>query len=155
MWLTPEPYLRIPTAPDNSDPFGSQSSPSASTGMDFQNVALSPRTPRFPLTPRFTPQTPRSTVYRKFEAGLDGLGEEEDEAELRLLGEDERRQYAEGLDDGFGSITRTHPGPVSAEDKRAMVLLVVLCTLFSRQATPHSLACRPDPGCSGMFLGSA
>ncbi|KAJ7842817.1 acetyl-coenzyme A transporter 1-domain-containing protein [Mycena olivaceomarginata] len=104
--------------------------------MDFQNVALSPRTPRFPLTPRFTSQTPRSTVYRKFEAGLDGLGEE-DEAELTLLGEDERRQYAEGLDDGFGSITRTQPGPVSAEDKRAMVLLVVLYLI---QGVPLGLA---------------
>ncbi|KAJ7664334.1 acetyl-coenzyme A transporter 1-domain-containing protein [Mycena polygramma] len=108
---------------------------SSSTGMDdslsttFQNIALSPR------TPRFSPRTPRSSVYRKFEAGLDGLDEEE-EAELTLLGEDERRQYAQGLDDGFGpALPRTQP--VSAEDKRAMVLL---CVLYLIQGVPLGLA---------------
>lgn len=101
-----------------------------STGMDpvlgdalsvsstsFQNIALSPR-------------TPRSTVYRKFEADLDGL-DEEDEDELTLLGEDDRRQYAQGLDaeDGFGQLKRVQP--VSSEDKRAMALLCVLCMFSS------------------------
>ncbi|KAJ6542083.1 acetyl-coenzyme A transporter 1-domain-containing protein [Mycena vulgaris] len=87
------------------------------SSTSFQNIALSPR-------------TPRSTVYRKFEAGLDGLGEE-DEDELALLDEDERRQYARGfdLDDGFGPINR--PQPVSSEDKRAMALLCVLCMFSS------------------------
>ncbi|KAJ7242346.1 acetyl-coenzyme A transporter 1 [Mycena haematopus] len=94
----------------------------------FQNVALSPR------TPRFSPRTPRSSVYRKFEAGLDGLGEE-DEAELRLLDDDERPQYVDGLEDGFGAIDRTQP--VSAEDKRAMVLL---CVLYLIQGVPLGLA---------------
>lgn len=86
-----------------------------------------------PRTPRFSPRTPKSSVYRKFEAGLDGL-DEEDEAELTLLGEDERRQYAAGLEDGFGSIKRTQP--VSAEDKRAMVLLCVLCAFSSCRDVP-------------------
>lgn len=92
-----------------------------SLSTSFQNIALSPR------TPRFSPRTPRSAVYRKFEAGLDGLREEE-EAELTLLGEDDRRQYADGLEDGFGQITRAQP--LSSEEKRAMVLLCVLCMFF-------------------------
>ncbi|KAF7340838.1 hypothetical protein MSAN_02113200 [Mycena sanguinolenta] len=95
----------------------------------FQNIALSPR------TPRFSPRTPRSTVYRKFEAGLDGLGEE-DEAELTLLDDDERRQYANGLEDGFGTLNQA-PQPVSAEDKRAMVLL---CVLYLIQGVPLGLS---------------
>ncbi|KAJ7450051.1 acetyl-coenzyme A transporter 1-domain-containing protein [Mycena galericulata] len=116
---------------------------STSTGMEpvlgdtvsvsstaFQNIALSPR------TPRFSPRTPRSTVYRKFEAGLDGLGEE-DEDEMTLLGEEERRQYGPGVDmeDGFGTINRP-PQPISAEDKRAMALL---CVLYLIQGVPLGL----------------
>ncbi|KAJ7164642.1 acetyl-coenzyme A transporter 1-domain-containing protein [Mycena crocata] len=92
------------------------------SSTSFQNIALSPR-------------TPRSSVYRKFEAGLDDLGEED---ELTLLGEEERRQYAQGYDmeDGFGSpITRS--GPVSSEDKRAMALL---CVLYLIQGVPLGLA---------------
>ncbi|KAJ7033133.1 acetyl-coenzyme A transporter 1-domain-containing protein [Mycena alexandri] len=96
------------------------------SSTSFQNSALSPR------TPRFSPRTPRSAVYTKFVAGLDGLGEED---ELALLDEDDRRQYAEGLevDDGFGTINRNKP--VSSEDKRAMVLL---CVLYLIQGVPPS-----------------
>ncbi|KAJ7102769.1 acetyl-coenzyme A transporter 1-domain-containing protein [Mycena epipterygia] len=93
------------------------------SSTSFQNIALSPR-------------TPRSTVYRKFEADLDGL-DEEDEDELTLLGEDERRQYGQGLgaEDGFGQLKR--PQPVSSEDKRAMALL---CVLYLIQGVPLGLA---------------
>jgi hypothetical protein len=45
--------------------------------------------------------------------------------ELSLLGDDERRQAAEGLDSDDVDYTAKHP--VSAKDKRAMVLLCVLC----------------------------
>ncbi|KAJ7101391.1 acetyl-coenzyme A transporter 1-domain-containing protein [Mycena belliarum] len=79
-----------------------------------------------------SPRTPRSTVYRKFEAGLDGLGEN-DEDELALLDEEERCRYARGLemDDGFGPVGP--PPPVSGEDKRAMALL---CVLYLIQGVP-------------------
>ncbi|KAJ7722661.1 acetyl-coenzyme A transporter 1-domain-containing protein [Mycena maculata] len=94
------------------------------SSTSFQNVALSPR-------------TPRSTVYRKFDADLDGL-DEEDEDELALLGEDERLHYGQGIDveDGFGDINRP-PQPISVEDKRAMALL---CVLYLIQGVPLGLA---------------
>ncbi|KAJ6614792.1 acetyl-coenzyme A transporter 1-domain-containing protein [Mycena sp. CBHHK59/15] len=133
-----EPYLRnialgysLASNPESLGP-----DTKTSTGMDavlgdslsasssFQNIALSPR-------------TPKSVAYRKFEAALDGLSEG-DEDELTLLGEDERRQYTRGLDledDGFGSLKL--PQPVSFEDKKAMVLL---CILYLIQGVPIGLA---------------
>ncbi|KAK7039310.1 acetyl-coenzyme A transporter 1-domain-containing protein [Favolaschia claudopus] len=108
---------------------------------NFQNIALSPRTPRFtPHAGRFSPRTPRFSLYRKFEADLDGLGEEEEEdegdAEVTLLDEEERRRYAEGLEDGYGVVERSQQ-PIPAEDKRAMVLL---CVLYLIQGIPLGLA---------------
>ncbi|KAF7340056.1 GYF domain-containing protein [Mycena venus] len=63
-------------------------------------------------------------------------GEAEDEVEMSLLGEEERRQAANGLDveeqsDGHA----THS--LSSEDKRAMVLL---CVLYLIQGVPLGLA---------------
>jgi hypothetical protein len=54
--------------------------------------------------------------------------EAEDEVELNLLGEDEQRQAANGLDieEQFGHPTHS----LSSEDKRAMVLLCVLCMIL-------------------------
>lgn len=54
----------------------------------------------------------------------------EDDVELNLLGEEERIRASQGLDD-----ERIPPGsagrkPMSAKDKRAMVLLCVLCQSF-------------------------
>lgn len=70
-----------------------------------------------------SPRTPRSTSRVAFdEAG-------EDDVELSLLGDDERRQAAYGVDREYGSGVGDSKHPISAEDKRAMVLLCVLCEL--------------------------
>jgi hypothetical protein len=65
------------------------------------------------------PRTPRGN--RSF--GYDTT--EEDEVELTLLGEEERRQAALGLEEARES--KEVKRPLSARDKRAMVLLSVLC----------------------------
>lgn len=49
---------------------------------------------------------------------------DEEDVELSLLGEDERYQAGRGLDDGGNSVSKQ---PISAKDKRAMVLLCILC----------------------------
>lgn len=54
--------------------------------------------------------------------------EADDEVGMSLLREDERRQAANGLDVEEQSSPATHS--LSNEDKRAMVLLCVLCTQF-------------------------
>lgn len=57
-------------------------------------------------------------------------GEPIDEVELSLLGEDERRQAAEGtsLEDEMDHLSQGGAQKVvSSKDKRAVVLLVILC----------------------------
>ncbi|CAL1696730.1 unnamed protein product [Somion occarium] len=86
------------------------------------------------ILPR-TPKTPRSTHRWTSQDG-----EPLDEVELSLLGEDERRQAAEGasLDDELEHFT--HAGahkPMSAKDKRAIILLVILYLI---QGFPLGLA---------------
>jgi hypothetical protein len=71
----------------------------------FSSIAVSPRTPR--------------GGHRMDDEG-------DDDVELSLLGESERQQAANGLDPDHGHPTQT----LSGEDKRAMVLLCVLCTMF-------------------------
>lgn len=72
----------------------------------LQNTHISPRTPK---------------ANRTFE-------DVEDDMELSLLGEEERRQAAEGLEDV--SLRNVSKKPMSSKDKRAMVLLCVLCKFF-------------------------
>jgi hypothetical protein len=91
---------------------GSVLGDSLSASSSFQNGAL-------------TPRTPRSSVYVKSDTGLDDL-DNEDEVEATLLGEEERRRYALE-DDGFGSPLKLPPQPLSLDDKKAMVLLCILC----------------------------
>jgi len=67
-----------------------------------------------------SPRTPVARTPRNFRNG-----HADAEVELSLLGDDERRQAAEGLDSDDVDYTAKHP--LSAKDKRAMVLLCVLC----------------------------
>jgi PAT family acetyl-CoA transporter-like MFS transporter 1 len=66
-----------------------------------------------------SPRTPVARTPRHLQNGID----EADELELRLLGDEERRQAATGLDEEDYTYKRS----ISAKDKRAMVLLCVLC----------------------------
>ncbi|KAF7329223.1 hypothetical protein MKEN_00182900 [Mycena kentingensis (nom. inval.)] len=104
--------------------------PLMQTGLGDPLATLSPRTPRFP------PQTPRSVAFRKFESTLADSPVEDDSDEITLLGEDERRTYADGLVDGFGTVPEA-AGPISGEDKRGMALLIVLYLI---QGVPLGLA---------------
>lgn len=66
-------------------------------------------------TVRVQPRTPRRPTH------------DMEEVELTLLEEDERRQAAVGVaDDGPAMAGRPKP-PMSAKDKRSMILLCVLC----------------------------
>lgn len=82
---------------------------SRALSSSLSGVSVSPRTPKF--SHRMGPDD-----------------EAEDEVELNLLGEDEQRQAANGLDieEQFGHPTHS----LSSEDKRAMVLLCVLCMIL-------------------------
>lgn len=86
-------------------------SPKALT-TSLESIAILPRTPR----------TPRSADQRWRE----GDGDTIDEVELSLLGEDERRQAAQGAEEDVRPPDTTQK-PFSPKDKRAIALLVVLC----------------------------
>lgn len=55
------------------------------------------------------------------------LYDEEDGVQLSLLGEEERRQAAQGTDDEVHPPSHVEKKTMSPEDKRGMVLLCVLC----------------------------
>ncbi|KAJ7693586.1 acetyl-coenzyme A transporter 1-domain-containing protein [Mycena rosella] len=93
---------------------GMQGDPHA-ISSSFSSIAVSPRTPK--------------AAHRM------GLDDETEDVELRLLGEDERQQAANGLDVEEQSGHSTHS--LSNEDKRAMVLL---CVLYLIQGVPLGLA---------------
>lgn len=76
----------------------------------LHNIHISPRTPK------------SSRPY----------SDEEDGFELSLLGEEERRQAAHGTDDEVHPSGNVGKKPMSTEDKRAMVLLCVLCVYFDK-----------------------
>lgn len=64
--------------------------------------------------------------------GHDYGGEEEEEVELSLLGEQERRQAALGVDtEDMEEVSEKMKAPLSRKDKQAMTLLIILCTLLS------------------------
>jgi hypothetical protein len=88
-------------------------SPGVSTSLD--GVQITPRTPR--------------AVRPKY-ADVDDLvvGIDAQEVEMSLLSGDERSRAEPGFADGNGYIESKHKAPFSLEDKRAMVLLCVLCT---------------------------
>jgi len=55
------------------------------------------------------------------------VGGDVEEVEMSLLSKDERRSADPGLADGNGYLEDMQKAPISLEDKRAMVLLCVLC----------------------------
>ena len=80
-------------------------------------VAMSSSLNSIRITPR-TPKTPRPAMHN------------EDDVELTLLAEEERLQSANGFEDEDSSVPASDidlKKPISANDKRQMVLLCVLC----------------------------
>jgi hypothetical protein len=78
-------------------------------------VQITPRTPRV-VRPNY------AEVHDSLAAG------DAEEVELSLLSEDERSRAERGFSNGNGYLEDKHKAPViSLEDKRAMVLLCVLC----------------------------
>lgn len=78
------------------------------------------------ITPR-TPKTPRSEMR-------DG----DDDLELSLLDDEERLRSARDFGDDTSSVTESESDskkPISAKDKRQMVLLCVLCEWAGLQAS--------------------
>lgn len=62
----------------------------------------------------------------------------EDDVELSLLGEEERRRAAQGMEDGLdGVLPSSTKKPMSTKDKKAVVLL---CILYLIQGVPLGLA---------------
>ena len=114
--LSGNPRKRHPHKKSHSpSPEGMPSrSPRAQT-TSLESIRILPRTPKTPRTSeRWTPQD----------------GEPIDEVELSLLGEDERRQAAEGaaLEDEMDHLSQgSAQKHMSAKDKRAVMLLVILC----------------------------
>jgi hypothetical protein len=72
--------------------------------------------------------SPRTPVARPFRPPQNGNPDSE-EVELSLLGEAERRQAAVGLDED-DEVDYNSKRPISSKDKRAMILLCVLCKCF-------------------------
>lgn len=69
--------------------------------------------------------TPRTPITARSRAGLYENGENLEEVELSLLGDEERRQAARGLEEE--ELGYDPKRPISTKDKKAMVLLCVLC----------------------------
>ena len=118
-------------------------SPGVSTSLD--SVQITPRTPR--------------AVRTKYEEASDSLvAEDVEEVEMSLLSGDERSRVEHGFTNGDGYLEDKHKAPIiSLEDKRAMVLLCVLCVWFfplppndtnDQTAALRALFCRLNPGCS-------
>jgi PAT family acetyl-CoA transporter-like MFS transporter 1 len=81
---------------------------------------------------QITPRTPRAARPSYADADTDAdhfVGSaESEEVEMSLLAEDERTRAGPGFADGNGHLEAKHKVPLSLEDKRAMVLLCILCT---------------------------
>ncbi|KAF5356065.1 hypothetical protein D9756_004015 [Leucocoprinus leucothites] len=93
----------------------------------------------------------------------------EEDVELSLLGEDERRQAGQGLEDDVLPPRSAGKKPMSTKDKRAMVLLCILCSIpfllkehlsYSQLATfalssyPYSLKLLWSPIVDSVFFKS-
>lgn len=80
--------------------------------------SLNTSIPRTPITSR----TPVSSRMAMLEDG-------DEELELNLLGDQERREARQGLEqeEEAEELTEHAKRPISSKDKRAMVLLCVLC----------------------------
>jgi len=92
-------------------------SPGISTSLE--SVQITPRTPRV-----LRPHKPEADADADHFVG----GADAEEVEMSLLAEEERARAGAGFADGNGRLEAKHKVPLSPEDKRAMVLLCVLCT---------------------------
>jgi MFS transporter, PAT family, solute carrier family 33 (acetyl-CoA transportor), member 1 len=103
----PQSRSPVPRQPEELEglPRTAVSTPAISTTLDSVQI---------------TPRNPHTMRQNHVDA--------EEEVELSLLEEDDRRQAAAGFVDGNGHLEAKHKAPLSAEDKRAMTLLCVLCT---------------------------
>lgn len=97
-----------------------------------QSMAVTSGLNTIHIAPR-TPKTPRWN---------EGDVDETEEVQLSLLGEEDRRQAAQGLgeteEQGYPSEPEVKR-PLSAKDRRGIVLLIVLCKILIR--IPHVLRC--------------
>lgn len=94
--------------------------------LDPSSMAVSSSLNSIHITPR-TPLSSRMGV---------NIGEDEEDVELSLLGADERRQAAFGLE---VEQEEDHKKPISLKDKKAMVLLCVLCEFMSTKSVASFL----------------
>ena len=80
---------------------------------------------------QITPRTPH-VVRPKYAEGIDSLTSgDAEEVEMSLLSGDERSRAEPGFTNPDGYLEDKHKAPIiSLEDKRAMVLLCVLCAWF-------------------------
>lgn len=85
----------------------------------LESISIQPRTPKTPRSQGPNGWTP-----------ADG---EADEVELSLLGEEERRQAADGLtlEEEQAYLSQAEKKSMSTRDKRAIGLLIVLCEFFA------------------------
>jgi hypothetical protein len=91
-------------------------SPGVSTSLN--SVQITPRSARTPHAVR-----PKYEDVDDLVARVDA-----EEVEMGLLSGHERSRAEAGFADGNGHLEAKHRAPFSLEDKRAMVLLCVLCT---------------------------
>src|SRR6266545_581919 len=103
-------------------------------GSAEPSVAVTSSLNSIRITPR-TPKTPRPTMR-----------DEDDDVELSLLNEEERLRSATDFGDDASSIAESDTDvkkPISANDKRQMVLLCVLCEcVISRSRTSSNSSSR-------------
>lgn len=92
-----------------------------------RSLALSPSVSTSLERSQITPRTPRA--FRPKYADVDeAAGVDAEEVEMSLLSGYERSRAGPGFADENGYIEAKPKAPFSLEDKRAMVLLCVLCT---------------------------
>lgn len=87
------------------------------TSTSLESIAIQPRTPK----------TPHSS--HRVNGWTPSDGEPIDEMEMSLLGEEERRQAVDGLsvEEEQEYLSQGEKKPMSAKDKRAIGLLIILC----------------------------
>jgi len=123
---SPNPRRRktVKTQPISPSPERMPSRSPRATSTSLNSITILPRTPK----------TPR-TGERDWDPAD---GSNFDDVELSLLQDHERRQATEGLEDELGRFSQPDPNkPISAKDKKAMALLVVLYLI---QGFPLGLA---------------
>lgn len=110
-------------------------------GSTRRRLQGSPKTPARNMATNSDSQHTRSSSLQRNQASIRPLHsanghnysrEEEDDVELSLLGEQERRQAALGVDSADVEEVREKPKvPLSTKDKKAVALLIILCTHVS------------------------